>query len=127
LGWVSFLLFLWTAAHLLLAPGTMARIRQSFAVLLLIIPLPLNLDTRLVVWLQKLATEQGGLLLDYVGLHHSVSGVSVRVPERVFLIDDACSGIHSLFSALATMLVFSVYCRYGLIRTLVTLLQTAFW
>ncbi len=127
LGWVSFLFFLWTMAHYVLDSESIKDIRGAFLVLLLIIPLPLNLDTALVIQLQKIATAQGSLLLDYFGIMHSVSGVAIRLPEKLFLIDDACSGIHSLFSALTTMLVYTVYRRYGIIRIVAALLQTVFW
>ncbi len=127
LGWVSFLFFFWAMAHYLLDSESIKDIRGTFLVLLLIIPLPLNLDTALVIQLQKIATAQGSLLLDYFGIMHSVSGVAIRLPEKLFLIDDACSGIHSLFSALTTMLVYTVYRRYGIIRIVVALLQTVFW
>jgi len=127
LGWGSFLFFLWTMAHYLLDSESMSNIRGTFLILLLIIPLPLNLDTALVINLQKIATAQGSLLLDYFGIMHSVSGVAIRLPEKLFLIDDACSGIHSLFSALTTMLVYAAYRRYGIIRIAVALAQTVFW
>lgn len=127
LGWVSFIMFLWTSAHILLPPESARLIRMPFLALLLIVPLPLNLDTSLVIQLQKLATRQGSLMLDYVGIKHAVSGVAIRLPERTFMIDDACSGIHSLFSAVTAMLVFSIYCRYSIWRTAFTVAQTVFW
>ncbi|MBL4885652.1 MAG: exosortase U [Planctomycetaceae bacterium] len=127
LGWVSFLFFLWTTAHFILGPENRTQIRGVFLVLLLIIPLPLNLDTALVIQLQKIATAQGSLLLDYFGILHGVSGVAVRLPQKLFLIDDACSGIHSLFSALTTMLVYTIYRHYGLVRIAFALIQTVFW
>ena len=127
LGWVSFLFFLWTMTHYLLDSESIREIRGTFLILLLIVPLPLNMDTALVIRLQKIATAQGSLLLDYFGIMHSVSGVAIRLPEKMFLIDDACSGIHSLFSALTTMLVYAVYRRYGIIRIVVDLLQTVLW
>lgn len=127
LGWISFLLFLWTSARLLLDRRTSSRIWAPLLILLLTIPFPLGLDSALVIQLQKLATSQGSLMLDYYGLRHAVSGVAVRLPGRVFLIDEACSGIHSLFSAFATMTFFCVFCRYGFWRTVLNLSQTVFW
>lgn len=127
LGWVSFLLFLWAVTHIVLNAESQKQVAGTFMIALLIVPLPLSLDTELVIKLQKLATEQGSLLLDWRGIQHATSGVSVQLPGKAFLIDDACSGIHSLFSALTTMLVFAVYLRYGLLRTLLTLAFTFFW
>jgi exosortase len=127
IGWVSFLVFLWTAAHIVLPPDTAKRIRQPYLVLLLIVPLPLGLDSLLVIEMQKLATRQGSLLLDYFGIMHAVEGVTVHVPGHVFMIDEACSGIHSLFSAVTAMLVFAVLCRYSIWRTAFTVAQAVLW
>ncbi|MCA8986319.1 MAG: exosortase U [Planctomycetaceae bacterium] len=127
LGWVSFLMFLMTSAMLLLDAESFRLIRGLFLILVLIIPLPLNFDTMLVINLQKIATQQASKLLDYVGLYHAISGVTVQLPDKVFQIDDACSGIRSLFSGVTTMLVFAVYYRYGLLRVALTVLQTALW
>ncbi len=127
IGWVSFLVFLWTAAHILLPPDLARRIRQPFLVLLLIVPLPLGLDTSLVIQMQKLATRQGSLMLDYMGVKHAVEGVTVQLPGHTFMIDEACSGIHSLFSAVTAMLVFAVFCRYAAWRTLFTVAQATLW
>lgn len=127
MGWVAFLLFLYTCSCILFSRETFASLRGVFAILLLIIPLPLNLDSTLVINLQKVATQQASLLLDFMGVFHSVSGVTVQLPGKEFMIDDACSGIRSLFSAITTMLVFAVYFRYGLIRVVLTLAQTALW
>ncbi len=127
IGWISLLMLCVTAARLLLSPESSRQLGGALRLLVLIVPLPLGLDQSLVVQLQKFATAQGSLLLDDFGIRHAVSGVSIRLPSDTFLVDDACSGIHSLFSAVSTMAVYAVWMRYGVIRTVATVVQTFCW
>ena len=65
--------------------------------------------------------------MDLRGVRHTVSGVAIRTASKSYMVEEACSGIHSLFSATSVMVFLSVYFRYSLPRLVLSLLQTVFW
>lgn len=87
-----------------------------WAVLLLILRLPFGWDQRMIVSMQQSATGWASGILDVAKIRHMVDGVVIRLPERDFFVDEACSGVHSLFATLAFVAVYSVVLRRGLLR-----------
>ena len=87
----------------------------------------MNLDLQLIIELQKIASASASDLLDYKDVSHTLSGVALQTPGREFMVEEACSGIHSLYSCLAAMAFWGVVFRYGLVRMLLTLIQTIGW
>jgi exosortase/archaeosortase family protein len=72
-----------------------------WCVLWLAVPLPFNWDQYLIRSLQRAATLWASGMLDLGGVRHLPDGVVIRIPERDFFVDEACSGVHSLFASLA--------------------------
>lgn len=93
----------------------------------LAVRLPFDGDKWLVTGLQSIATRWASGVLDLGGVRHVANGHAIRLPEQDFFIDQACSGVHSLFAALAFAGFFSVASRRGLVRTLLLLAATVFW
>ena len=91
------------------------------------IPLPVGLDQQLVVTLQQFATWLASRWLDLVGVMHFATGVDIRTASEDFLVEDACSGIHSLFAALAVATGYAAIRWYGFIRTVLIVTQTLCW
>src|SRR5436853_413288 len=89
------------AAGVLLAP--------AWFFLWLLIPPPLNLDQRLVTRLQTFTARQSSRLLDQLGVLHVMQGNVVVIPHKHLLVEEACSGINSLFSMLACTLFFVLW------------------
>ena len=103
------------------------QLRGPVFLLLLGIPLPLNFDLKLIIRLQKIASLQASRLLDLCHVRHSISGVAISTGDRSFMVEEACSGIHSLFSCLCVIVFISVVQRYGLIRILINVAQSVVW
>jgi exosortase len=103
------------------------QLRGPVFLLLLGIPLPLNFDLKLIIRLQKIASLQASRLLDLYHVRHSISGVAISTGDRSFMVEEACSGIHSLFSCLCVIVFISVVQRYGLIRILINVAQSVVW
>ncbi|WP_164102741.1 exosortase/archaeosortase family protein, partial [Candidatus Laterigemmans baculatus] len=104
--------------------------RLLFGPLLLLaaaIPLPVNLDQWLIVELQHLATRLASLWLDLAGVLHFTSGVAIQTPGQDFFVEDACSGVHSLFAAIAVGVAYGVLRQYRLPRLIVLVAQLVFW
>lgn len=127
LGSLSMLASLWTLIWFVGGSQLASQLRGPCALLLLIVPLPLNLDLQLVLGLQKTATNFASSLLDMCGLRHAISGVAIKTLEKSFMVAEACSGVHSLFSCLCVMAVVCTLLQYGVIRVLLNLLQTVGW
>lgn len=98
-----------------------------WAVLLLALRLPFNWDQRLIVAMQRAATSWASGTLDLLGIRHLADGVVIRLPEGDFFVDEACSGVHSLFATAAFVAVFAVAARRGVFRFAVLLAAAIFW
>ena len=99
----------------------------AWVVLSLAVPLPLGIDLQLIIVLQRVATRWASGCLDLLGYRHLVRGVVIEVPGHSFLIEEACSGINSLFAALTCALFFAMLLRSGVLRTLLLLVFTTIW
>ncbi|HBE68353.1 MAG TPA: hypothetical protein DDW52_09420 [Planctomycetaceae bacterium] len=51
----------------------------------------------------------------------------MQTASRDYMVEEACSGVHSLFSSLAAMSFLAAVSHYGIIRIGLTLLQTGAW
>lgn len=98
-----------------------------WAVLLLILRLPFGWDQRMIVAMQQSATGWASGILDVAKIRHLADGVVIRLPERDFFVDEACSGVHSLFATLAFVAVYSVAMRRGLLRFLPLFAASVIW
>ena len=98
-----------------------------WCLLWLIVPLPMQLDIRLIGSLQSKTSTAAGTVLDLMGIRHFMSGNVLEFPETKMLVEEACSGIHSLFALLALAGLFVVWARRPAVHSLVLLLAAAFW
>ena len=127
IGTVAFLTAIWTLIWFIGGEEIAARLRGPMCLILLIIPLPLNLDNRLIVELQEVSTQFASSMLDLCGLKHSISGVAIATTQKNFMVEEACSGVHSLFSCLCVMAFICAMQQYGSLRALLILAQTVGW
>jgi len=116
-------------AALQLAGGRELTNRLSGPLMLMVaaLPLPVNLDTVFVVWLQRFATWISSLWLDLAGVMHLATGTAIRTAEQQYMVEDACSGVHSVFAAIAVGVGYAVLRHYDIGRTLVVVLQLLVW
>jgi exosortase len=91
------------------------------------IPLPVKFDNYFVVSLQRLATWMASVWLDLAGILHFTSGVSIDTATQGYFVKDACSGIHSVFAAVAVGVGYGVYRHYRVLRVLAFVAQLLFW
>lgn len=71
----------------------------------LIIPLPLGIDESMIQALQAIASNMASLLLDAVGVKHLLHGTVIEIPGTRYLVEEACSGINSLYASTAIVFV----------------------
>lgn len=103
------------------------QLRGPLLLLCAAMPLPVNLDNAFVVWLQQLATRLSSLWLDLVGVLHLATGVAINTGTQQYIVEEACSGIHSIFAAIAVGFGYAVLRGYGVIRLLIVVLQLLVW
>ncbi len=127
IGTLSTLAFLWTMVWFAGGRKLASLLRGPIFLLLLIVPLPMGLDLRLIIELQRTATSIASGGLDICGVVHSLSGVAIITLSKSFMVENACSGIHSLFSCTCVMAVVCVVQHYGPVRVILNLVQTIGW
>lgn len=107
--------------------GTCLRALPAWALLWLLVPPPMDLDRLLILQLQALTTGWSSAVLDAFGVFHLVSGNVIEIDGRALLVEQACSGINSLFSLLACTLFLVLLTRRGWTRGMLLLLAAVGW
>ena len=95
--------------------------------LLLLIPLPFALDTNLIAWLQRVSSIGASALLDLADIRHLMSGNVLELPRRRLFVEEACSGIGSVFLMLATAAVYAVWKRMRTVVAIPLLVSAIVW
>ncbi len=92
-----------------------------------VVRLPFKLDilliTRLQIWTSKLASA----LLDLIGVSHILAGNVIRVGDKPFGVEEACSGIQSLFLMIFCAIAWSVFAGRGFMRMVLLTAAAVFW
>jgi len=127
IGSISGIISIWTLVWYYGGKNAAKAMRGPVFLTFLMMPLPLNLDLKLIISLQKIASAFASRMLDLQYIRHSVSGVAITTPQKSFMVEEACSGIHSLFSCICVVVFVSVVQRSGIIRVLFNIAQTVLW
>jgi exosortase len=99
----------------------------GWVILFLAVPPPFKLDEQLITYLQLWVARATGMVLDIWPVEHIIEGAKVLIPGRNLMVEEACSGIHSLFSTLFCALGLALWARRGVIHTVVLLLLAVYW
>jgi exosortase len=129
-AWLGAVATLGATAALSYAIGGGALLRPllpAWGLLLLAIPPPLGLDLQLIGMLQTAVSRMSSSVLDLLGVFHLRQGNVIRLADRPLLIEEACSGIHSLFAVLAGVVFLAIWCRRSLARALALLAAAVTW
>ncbi|MGB0600045.1 MAG: exosortase U [Rubripirellula sp.] len=128
--WMAAISFMITTLACIYMIGGNELIRillPAWGLLWIAVPLPLGIDEYLIQRLQQTATQWASGLLDLLDYQHFVSGVVVELPKRSFEIEEACSGIHSLFAAVTCAVLYGLLLQRGLLRIAILGLLTVLW
>lgn len=98
-----------------------------WALLWLCLPLPLDLDLKLSLALQRLTSEIAGGVLDLFGVLHVREGIILELPGRRLMVEEGCSGVHSLFALIALAAIWTVAARRTIWHSISMLLAGLFW
>ena len=128
--WLAATAALVLLAALLYALGGGRLFRQALPAWLLLwtaVPPPLELDRNLILWLQSLTAGWSSAVLDFLGTYHVMAGNVVEINARRLLVEEACSGVNSLFSVLACTLFLVFLCRRPPVRACLLLAAAMAW
>ena len=85
-------------------------------------------DYTLINWLQRLSASVTSATLDIFGMNHLLSGTLIEIPgSRLYNIENACSGVQSFFTLLFVAIVFVIWERRPLFRSLVLIAAAVVW
>lgn len=133
LGWspnLAALAFAVTAGAILLdlyKQGWLSRFLPLWCLFLLLVKLPLNLDIDLIFWLQGLTSTLASQLLDFTGVNHVLAGHIIQTADDKFLVEEACSGIQSLFTLVAAAAIYLTVYRRPWYHCIALVCFAAFW
>ena len=102
-------------------------ILPAWAFLGLVITPPLTPNYRLVAALQWGVTRFSCRILDLIGVYHLRDGNVIRLAHRTLLVEEACSGIHSLYAVLAGTIFFAAWARRSFLRGVVLVVSAVLW
>ena len=94
---------------------------------ILTLRLPLGRDTQLIAWLQSTTSSYASSLLDAFGVLHHMAGNVVELSDKQFFVEEACSGVQSVFTLLFLSAFYSALERRSLARSLLLMFSAFFW
>jgi exosortase len=103
------------------------KLWDLWALLLVTMRLPLELNGQLAAFLQRCSSFLSGHVLDFIGLMHERAGNVIRLPERELFVDEACSGIVSVMAVVAVSAMLAIVRQRRIVHTLLLVLSGIFW
>jgi exosortase len=129
-SWMGAVAALLTLGAVLFAAGGSRLLHAglpAMLLLLVVIPPPFELDRSLVLWLQAWTAHWGSRILDLLGIYHVLAGNVVEISGRKYLVEEACSGVNSLFSVLACTLFFVGLTRRTVVAASIVVASAVVW
>jgi len=122
LGMVAALALLPAIGYCLGGGALVRQLLPVWAVLWLLVPLPLGLDSKLIAALQPLVTNASSRVLDLLEVWHVPTGNILAVESRRILVEEACSGIQSLYSLITCISLYVLWARRPLVPAVLLLI-----
>ncbi len=97
------------------------------SVLAITLPLPLNLDSLLIRKLQSVSTSSASSLLDLTATPFVARGNVLEVRTGELFVDEACSGVDSLYSLAAIAIFLVVWNQTGFLSALIMIILVPMW
>lgn len=100
---------------------------SSFFPLFVLLPLPFTMDSELIHGLQRVSSRGASALLDLASIRHLMAGNVLETSDKNFFVEEACSGIGSVYLLLASAAVYASWRQLRLVVTIPLLLSSVFW
>jgi exosortase len=130
--WMGVVAFLVTLLGVVYGVGGLRLTWQMLPVWLFlwfVVPLPMGLDKQLIASLQRQTARWSSVLLDtpVIGILHTMSGNAVEIPGQRLMVEEACSGVQSLFACMASAVFFVLWTRPALARGVLLIASSLGW
>ncbi|MFO0810539.1 MAG: exosortase U [Gemmataceae bacterium] len=129
-SWLGYLALLVTVVGLVYGATGREGLRHAvpaLALLIIVLPPPFEMDREWILALRRLTTQWSGLILDAMKVPHLMAGNVVELGHRRLMVEDACSGINSLFALVATALFFAALFGRSLVHTFLLVVAAIWW
>lgn len=127
LGMLAALLLVCACGYTRGGSGYVKSYWQAGLMFCLLFPPPLGLDQRLVANMQRLAAYSSSAMLDLLEIPHVRHGNVIETVNRNLLVEQACSGIDSLVTAVSCTLFFILWTNRPRLHSGLLLLGTVGW
>lgn len=124
---ISFLLLIAWFFRLISLDWNVNYLWGLWAMLWLLVPLPMSRDQQLINWLQHLSSRLSSMLLDWFAISHLMDGNTLVLPEKQFFVDEACSGIVSVLSIISCAVIYGIWRNRTPIHVLLLALASIGW
>ena len=94
---------------------------------LLMLRLPLGLDLKLIAWLQSVTSWSASAILHRLGYIHFRAGNVLELTDKSLLVEEACSGIQSLFTMVFIAVFIFAWRRRGILHGALLVVAGIFW
>lgn len=108
-------------------PVSGGRLTPIWLLLFISVQFPLGLDITFITKLQQLSAQCTSLLLDLLGYPHSMPGTILVFPNQSYFVEEACSGVQSLFTLLFCSALYAVWARRGPVHSFLLIGLAVFW
>ena len=105
----------------------MREARSSWRLLLLLIPLPFGIDGQVIHKLQLESSVRASQILDAINVPHLMQGNVLELPDRRYFVEEACSGISSIYLMMAATALYVVMSRMRFVRAIPLMLSVLWW
>lgn len=127
LSCISFMILLLTIAYAIGGRELCRQALPAWILLWLLVPPPMDLDQLLMFKLQNLTSLWSCSVLDAFGVYHVRNGNVIDVDGRKLMVEQACSGINSLYSMLACTLFWIFLAKRGWVHGTLLLASAVGW
>lgn len=93
----------------------------------LLLPLPLGLDASLTTWLQRWSSRLSSFSLDFLVVPHALFGNVLELPSGKLFVEEACSGVQSLYTVIFVAVLLVAYFRRTIWSLPLYILAAIFW
>ncbi len=97
------------------------------SLLILTVPLPAGYDDKLIQLLQAKSSQAASFILDLLRIVHLPEGNVLNITKKKLFVDEACSGVDSLYALMAICLTILLWFRQRFIVAVISLCFVPMW
>ncbi|MEQ1828243.1 MAG: exosortase/archaeosortase family protein, partial [Pirellula sp.] len=127
IGYMTGILLVCSWGLLRLGETSWTTVLAMSTLLWITLPLPLAYDQKLISLLQSQSSFAAGVVLDCFGVVHLRGGNVIELASKRLFVDEACSGVDSLYALMTICLGMIVWFRLPFIVGFLSILLVPMW